>query len=74
MPDDQLLALNEALDKLAGKDLVAAELVQLCFFAGLTQAEAAEQLGISRATAERTWAFARAWLFRQIKNDLSSAI
>jgi len=67
MPDDELLALDEALELLAQTDPQAAELVQLCFFAGLTQAEAAEQLGISRATAERTWSYARAWLYKQMK-------
>jgi RNA polymerase sigma factor (TIGR02999 family) len=70
IPDDELLALDEALNKLAQTDPDAAELVQLCFFTGLTQAEAAQQLGVSRATAERTWAYARAWLFREIRKDL----
>jgi RNA polymerase sigma factor (TIGR02999 family) len=73
MPDDELLALDGALTKLAEVNPRGAELIQLCFFAGLTQAEAAEQLGISTATAERTWAFARAWLFREIKKDLLEA-
>jgi len=71
LPDDDLLALDEALNKLAQSDPDAAELVQLCFFAGLTQAEAAQHLGVSRATAERTWAFARAWLFREIRKELN---
>jgi RNA polymerase sigma factor (TIGR02999 family) len=71
LPDDDLLALDEALNKLARSDPDAAQLVQLCFFAGLTQAEAAQQLGVSRATAERTWAFARAWLFREIRKELN---
>jgi len=70
LPDEELLALDEALAKLAHANPKAAELVQLCFFAGLTQAEAGEQLGVSTATAERTWAFARAWLFREMKKDL----
>jgi RNA polymerase sigma factor (TIGR02999 family) len=70
MPDEELLALDDALLKLREFDARAARLVDLCFFAGLTQAEAAEQLSISQATAERSWAFARAWLFRHIKNDL----
>ena len=71
IPDDELLALDEALNKLAQTNPDAAELVQLCFFAGLTQAEAAQQLGVSRATAERTWAFARAWLFLEIRKELN---
>ena len=70
MPDEELLALDEALTKLAQVNPKAAELIQLCFFAGLTQAEAAEHLGVSRATAERTWSFARAWLFREMKKAL----
>jgi RNA polymerase sigma factor (TIGR02999 family) len=66
LPDDDLLALDEALSQLAGVDSVAAELVNLRFFTGLTQAEAAAQLGLSRSTADRTWVFARAWLFRRV--------
>ena len=69
MPDEELLALDEALDKLAEIDGRAAEVVKLCFFAGLTQPQAAKELGISLATVERSWAFARAWLFREIQNS-----
>jgi len=47
----------------------AAEVVNLCFFAGLTQEQAAQSMGISVATVERTWAFARAWLFQEIRKD-----
>ena len=68
LPDDELLAMDEALDKLATNDPRAAELVKLCFFAGLTQQQAARELGVSITTVERTWAFARAWLFREIRN------
>jgi len=67
MPDDELLALDEALDRLATVDTRAAEMVKLCFFVGLTQPEAARELGVSLATAERVWGFARAWLLREIK-------
>jgi RNA polymerase sigma factor (TIGR02999 family) len=67
MPDDDLLALDEALNGLAEVDPRAAELVNLCFFVGLTQAAAAQDLGISVSTAERIWAFARAWLFREMQ-------
>lgn len=67
LPDDELLAMDEALDKLATTDPRAAELVKLCFFAGLTQQQAARELGVSITTVERTWAFARAWLFREIR-------
>jgi RNA polymerase sigma factor (TIGR02999 family) len=72
MPDDELLALDDALNRLAKVNPEGAELVQLCFFAGLTQAEAGQQLGLSRPTAERMWAFVRAWLFREIKKELNS--
>ena len=60
---DELLALDEALTQLAAADPRRAELVRLRYFAGLTLEQAAELLGISRATADRHWAFARAWLF-----------
>src|SRR6266436_2395235 len=67
MPDDELLALDEALDRLATVDSRAAEVVKLCFFVGLTQEQAAKELGFSLATAERLWFFARAWLFREMQ-------
>ncbi len=65
MPDENLLALDEALTQLAEVDAEAAQLVNLRFFTGLTQAQAAEELGISRSTADRTWVFARAWLYER---------
>jgi RNA polymerase sigma factor (TIGR02999 family) len=68
-PDDQLLALNDALMRLAEINERAAELVRLCYFVGLTQEEAAKELGISVSTAERLWAYARAWLFRAINHE-----
>jgi RNA polymerase sigma factor (TIGR02999 family) len=63
---EELLTLDEALTKLAAVDAESAELVKLRYFAGLTVAEAAEALGISSRTAKRNWAFARAWLQREI--------
>jgi len=60
--DDDLLELDDALGRLAGEFPSAAELVKLRFFAGMTLGEAAEALGIPRRTADRHWAFARAWL------------
>src|SRR5262249_19121139 len=63
-PREDLLALDEALNKLAAKDPIKAQLVQLRYFAGLTVDEAAHALGISSTTAERYWAYARAWLQR----------
>jgi len=65
--DEQLLAVNEALDKLAAKSKVEAELVKLRYFIGMTLEEAAEVLGISERTADNYWAHARAWLFRELK-------
>jgi RNA polymerase sigma factor (TIGR02999 family) len=61
-PDEDLLDLDEALDRLAGAYPRPAELVKLRFFTGLTLAEAAAALGISTRTADREWMFARAWL------------
>ena len=69
MPDDDLLAMDEALDQLAHVDPRAAEVVKLCFFVGLTQEQAAKELDVSVATVERTWSFARAWLFREIQKQ-----
>jgi RNA polymerase sigma factor (TIGR02999 family) len=62
--EDELLAVNEGLERLAAEDELAAELVKLRYFAGLSIEQAAEILGISPRTAHRNWAFARAWLFR----------
>ncbi len=65
--DDNLLALDEALQRLASEDRQAAEVVQLRYFAGLSIEETASALGISVRTANRHWAYARAWLFRQLR-------
>ena len=65
--DDQLLAVNEALDKLAALTKREAELVKLRYFVGMTLEEAAEVLGISARTADNYWAHARVWLFRELK-------
>ena len=69
MPNDELLALDEALDRLAAVDTRAAQIVKLCFFVGLTQEEAARELDVSVSTAERVWSFARAWLLREVKKQ-----
>jgi RNA polymerase sigma factor (TIGR02999 family) len=68
-PDDDLLALDEALQALAKKDPVGAELVGLRAFGGLTLDEAAEVLRIGRRTADRYWAYARAWLCDALSGD-----
>jgi RNA polymerase sigma factor (TIGR02999 family) len=67
MPDEELLALDEALDRLVTVDARAADMVKLCFFVGLTQEEAAQELRISISTAERVWGFARSWLLREVR-------
>lgn len=68
--DDELLAINEALDKLAALDKEKAELVKLRFFVGLSIEEAAGVLRISEATAKRWWAYARAWLFSEVRRTV----
>ncbi len=68
-PSLDILALNEALTKLAETEPAKAELVKLRFFAGLTMPEAAAALGVSLATAERHWTFARSWLYAEINDD-----
>lgn len=65
--DDQLLAIDEALAKLAVEQPLKAELVKLRFFAGMSIEEASDVLRISEATAKRWWAYARAWLFAEMK-------
>ncbi len=66
-PDDQLLAIDEALNKLATLDRDKAELVKLRFFVGMTIEEAAHVLQISEATAKRWWVYARAWLYAEVR-------
>ena len=70
---EDLLALDEALTKLASADPQAAQLVELRYFAGLSIPEAARALGISPRTADRLWAFARVWLLREIGGDPQDA-
>jgi RNA polymerase sigma factor (sigma-70 family) len=65
---EDIVALDEALDRLAASDPEAAELVKLRFFAGLTSHQAAEVLGISVRTAERAWTYARAFLLKELKS------
>ena len=66
-PDAELLALDEALEKLAALDPAKAKLVELRYFAGLTGDQVAEVLGISPSTADRYWAYARAWLQAEVR-------
>ncbi len=67
VPDERLLAVDEALEGLSRQDPEAAQLVKLRFFVGLSHREAAEVLGLPHATADRTWLFAKAWLGRTLK-------
>jgi RNA polymerase sigma factor (TIGR02999 family) len=67
-PADDLLALDEALQKLAGEEPAKAELVKLHYFAGLSLEEAGRALGVSHRTAKRHWAYARAWLYAAIRD------
>lgn len=69
LPDDELLALDEALTRLAKSEPRAAELVNLLYFVRFTQEQAAKELNISVATVERTWAFAKTWLHRDIQKS-----
>jgi RNA polymerase sigma factor (TIGR02999 family) len=68
-PPDELIALDEALVKLAEEHPKKAQLVNLRYFGGLTHEEAAQALGISTSTADRDWAYARAWLYRQMASE-----
>jgi RNA polymerase sigma factor (TIGR02999 family) len=68
-PEDQLLAVDEALDLLAAEDATAADLVKLRYLIGMTMDEAAAALGLPLRTAERTWTFARAWLRRKLESS-----
>jgi RNA polymerase sigma factor (TIGR02999 family) len=65
-PDEDLVALDEALTELATTDYTAADLVQLRYFGGLSIADAAEVLGLSQRSAERLWTYTRIWLFERI--------
>ncbi len=71
--DEDLIALDEALHRLEQVDARKASLVKLRYFAGLTMPEAAKALGVSLATAERDWSFARAWLLRELERELEDS-
>ena len=73
MPEEQLLALDAALDRLSDFNARSAQVVKLIFFVGLTQEQTAEELGVSLSTVERLWSFARTWLFREMQKDGGAA-
>ena len=68
-PSVDLLAVHEALERFQDVDAAAAQIVKLRYFAGLTIPQAAQALGISTSTADRSWAYARAWLHAALKHD-----
>ncbi len=67
--DDRLLQIDDAIQRLAEKDKQAADLIKLRFFAGMTNAEAARSLGLAERTANRIWAYSRAWLMAELTAD-----
>jgi len=69
MPDEELLSLHGALERLEQIDRAAATLVKLRFFVGLTQEQSAEALGVPRQTADDLWAFAKPWLHQELRRD-----
>jgi len=72
MPPEELLTLDEALSQLAAEDPAKAKLVELRFFVGMTNEEAADVLGISAVTAKRHWRYARAWLHKRLAGDTAA--
>jgi RNA polymerase sigma factor (TIGR02999 family) len=68
-PSEDLLALDEALDRLTAHDAIKAEVVKLRFFAGLTMPEIGQSLGLSLATVERYWTYARTWLYAELAEE-----
>lgn len=67
--DAQILAIDEALGRLGERDPQSAQLIKLRFFAGMTNADAAHALGLAERTANRLWAYARAWLYRELSDE-----
>lgn len=69
-PDDKILIINEALEKLQAEDPEKARIVIMKYFGGLTNQEVADSLGVTERTIERRWAFAKAWLFDNIQAQM----
>ena len=69
-PDDDVLLINDALERLEAEDAEKARIVVMKFFGGLTNHEVAESLGVTERTIERQWAFAKAWLFQSMREQL----
>lgn len=72
LPDERILLIDEALRRLEDKDFELAQIVKLKFFSGLTNEEAAELLGVTERTIRNKWAFVRAWLLRNIREELGA--
>ena len=70
-PHEDLLAIDQALEELAVTDARKAQVVELRFFGGLSMEDTADAIGISLRTAHADWAFARAWLFRRLREEAS---
>ena len=73
-PSADLLAIHDALERFQAVDAMAAQIVKLRYFAGLTIRQAAEALAISTSTADRSWAYARAWLHTALSHDASGGV
>jgi RNA polymerase sigma factor (TIGR02999 family) len=71
LPNEQLLALDEALTRLEQEDPASAELVKLRFFAGFSMPQVAEAVGQPLRSLERQWTYARSWLHRELSNDIT---
>jgi len=69
-PDDKMLLIDEALEQLKAQDEEKSKIVVMKFFGGMTNQEVARSLGVTERTVERQWAYARAWMFRQIKSEM----
>jgi len=69
-PDDKILLIDEALERLKAEDEEKGRIVVMKFFGGLTNQEVAQNLGVTERTVERQWAYAKAWMFRQIQAEL----
>ena len=70
-PDERILLIDEALERLQAKDPELAKIVTLKFFGGLTNAEVADMMGVTERTVDNKWAFAKAWLMKNIRDKLT---
>jgi RNA polymerase sigma factor (TIGR02999 family) len=73
LPEERVLLIDEALERLQNKDAELGQVVMLKFFAGLTNAEVAEAIGVTERTVQNKWTFAKAWLIKNIEEELNRA-